>query len=223
MLETRFIGDDLRAGLVVFLVALPLCLGVALASGAPLFSGIISGIVGGTVVTLISRSRLGVSGPAAGLAVIVATAVAQLGFEAFLLSVVMAGLIQIVAGFLRAGIIGHYFPSSVIKGMLAGIGVILVLKQIPHALGYDESWEGEMEFLQADGHNTFGELYYAAAALRPGAIVIAVLSLGVLLLWERGITTSIPLRPALPGRTRIAGPLHLLLKTGKVRWSQSIL
>jgi MFS superfamily sulfate permease-like transporter len=185
MLDTRYIGSDLRAGLVVFLVALPLCLGVALASDAPLFSGIISGLVGGMVVTLLSRSRVGVSGPAAGLAVIVATAVGQLGFKAFLLSVVIAGLIQLAAGFLRAGIIGHYFPSSVIKGMLAGIGVILVLKQIPHAMGYDASWEGEMEFFQADGHNTFSELYYAAMALSPGAIVIAVLALAVLLLWER--------------------------------------
>ena len=185
MLDTRFIGDDLRAGLVVFLVALPLCLGVALASGAPLFSGILSGFVGGMVVTLLSRSRVGVSGPAAGLAVIVAAAVGQLGFEAFLLSVVIAGAIQLAAGFLRAGIIAHYFPSSVIKGMLAGIGVILVLKQIPHAMGYDPSWEGEMEFFQADGHNTFSELYYAVMALSPGALVIAALSLTVLLLWDR--------------------------------------
>lgn len=184
-MDTRFLGDDLRAGLVVFLVALPLCLGVALASDAPLFSGIISGFVGGMIVTLISRSRLGVSGPAAGLAVIVATAVGRLGFDTFLLAVVIAGVIQIVAGFLRAGIVGHYFPSSVIKGMLAGIGVILVLKQIPHAMGYDPSWEGEMEFFQADGHNTFSELYHALMALSPGAVMIAALSLAVLLLWER--------------------------------------
>ena len=185
MLDTRYIGDDLRAGLVVFLVALPLCLGIALASDAPLFSGIISGVVGGMIVTLVSRSRLGVSGPAAGLAVIVATAVGRLGFEAFLLSVVIAGAIQLIAGFLRAGIIAQYFPSSVIKGMLAGIGVILVLKQIPHAMGYDSSWEGEMEFIQADGHNTFSQLYYAVMALSPGALIIAALSLTVLLLWDR--------------------------------------
>ena len=187
MVDTRFIGDDVRAGLVVFLVALPLCLGIALASDAPLFSGIISGFVGGMVVTLFSRSRLGVSGPAAGLAVIVATAVGRLGFEAFLLAVVIAGAIQLAAGFLHAGIIAHYFPSSVIKGMLAGIGVILILKQIPHAMGYDASWEGEMEFFQADGHNTFSQLYYAVMALGPGAIVIAVLSLTILLLWDRPV------------------------------------
>jgi len=199
MLDTRFIGDDLRAGLVVFLVALPLCLGVALASDAPLFSGIISGFVGGMVATAISRSRLGVSGPAAGLAVVVATAVGRLGFEAFLLAVVVAGAIQVVAGFLRAGIIGHYFPSSVIKGMLAGIGLILVLKQIPHAMGYDASWEGEMEFFQADGHNTFSELYYAAMALSPGAIVIAVLSLAVMLLWERPAFKKNPALRLVPG------------------------
>ena len=198
MPDTRFITDDLRAGLVVFLVALPLCLGVALASDAPLFSGIISGFVGGMIVTLFSRSRLGVSGPAAGLAVVVATAVGTLGFDAFLLAVVIAGVIQLIAGFLRAGIIGHYFPSSVIKGMLAGIGVILVLKQIPHALGYDASWQGEMEFFQADGHNSFSELYHAALSLSPGAILIAALSLVVLLLWDRPAFKNSPALRLIP-------------------------
>jgi MFS superfamily sulfate permease-like transporter len=183
MFGRKFLADDLRAGVVVFLVALPLCLGIALASGAPLFSGLISGIVGGLVVTLVSRSRLGVSGPAAGLAVVVASGIDSLGFEAYLLAVIFCGVVQLVAAFLKAGVVAHYFPSSVIKGMLAGIGIILILKQIPHALGYDHSWEGELEFFQRDGHNTFSEIGYAMGALGPGAIIVTALSLGILLLW----------------------------------------
>jgi MFS superfamily sulfate permease-like transporter len=184
MFDPKYLKNDLFAGLVVFLVSLPLCLGIALASEAPLFSGIIAGIIGGMVVTTFSRCTLGVSGPAAGLAVIVAQAVGQLGFEAFLLASMVAGLIQITAGFLRLGIISHYFPSSVIKGLLAGIGLILVLKQIPHAVGYDTSWMGEMEFREADGHNTLSELYYMFQNLEPGAIIIAIFSLIILVLWE---------------------------------------
>lgn len=177
---------DLPAGLVVFLVALPLCLGIALASGAPLFSGIIAGIIGGTVVALISGSPLGVSGPAAGLAVIVLAAIQKLGsFEVFLTAVVLAGVIQIIFGFLRAGIIGYYFPSSVIKGMLSAIGIIIILKQIPHAFGYDKDFEGDLAFSQPDGHNTFSELLYMLDFITPGAMVITALSLGILILWEQ--------------------------------------
>jgi len=131
MFDRRYLGDDLRAGVVVFLVALPLCLGIALASGAPLFSGVISGISGGIVVTMFSRSRHGVSGPAAGLAVMVAAGIENLGLETYLLAVIVCGVVQIAAGFLKAGVIAHYFPSSVIKGMLAGIGIILILKADP--------------------------------------------------------------------------------------------
>lgn len=150
---------DAPAGLVVFLVAVPLCLGIALASGAPLFSGIIAGMVGGIIVTTFSGSSLGVSGPAAGLAVIVLAAIEDLGsFEIFLVAVVIAGVIQIVLGILRAGIIGYYFPTSVIKGMLSAIGIIIFLKQIPHAFGYDADPEGDLGFVQADGENTFSEL-----------------------------------------------------------------
>jgi MFS superfamily sulfate permease-like transporter len=185
MFDAKYVKNDFFAGLVVFLVSLPLCLGIALASDAPLFSGIIAGIIGGMVVTSFSRCTLGVSGPAAGLAVIVAQAIGQLGFEAFLLATMVAGIIQIVAGFLRLGIISHYFPSAVIKGLLAGIGLILVLKQIPHAVGYDTSWMGEMEFIEADGHNTLSELGYMFYNLEPGALIIAILSLVILLLWER--------------------------------------
>ena len=185
MFSREHFADDLRAGIVVFLVALPLCLGIALASGAPLFSGLIAGISGGLVVTVISRSRLGVSGPAAGLAVMVAAGIEALGFEAYLLAVIVCGVVQLIAAFLKAGVIAHYFPSSVIKGMLAGIGVILILKQIPHSLGYDRSWEGELEFFQLDGHNTFTEIGYAFRSLSLGPIIITVVSLTVLLLWQR--------------------------------------
>lgn len=185
-LTFKYLKNDLPAGLVVFLVALPLCLGIALASGAPLFSGIIAGIVGGTVVALTSGSSLSVSGPAAGLTVIVLNAITQLGsYEVFLLAVVLAGLIQIVLGYLKAGIIGYYFPSSVIKGMLAAIGIILILKQIPHALGYDKDNEGDFDFMQADGENTFSEVFNAVNFIHPGALIIALISLFILIMWER--------------------------------------
>jgi MFS superfamily sulfate permease-like transporter len=184
MFDKKYLSSDIFAGLVVFLVSLPLCLGIALASDAPLFSGVIAGIIGGCIVTLFSKSSLGVSGPAAGLAVIVAGAIAQLGYETFLLAIVIAGLLQILAGFLRWGIIAHYFPISVIKGLLAGIGVIMILKQIPHAVGYDMSWMGELEFIEADGNNTFSELYNMFFSIQAGAVIIAVVSLVILLAWE---------------------------------------
>ncbi len=180
------LGSDIPAGIVVFFVAVPLCLGIALASGAPLFSGIIAGMVGGIVVGLISGSQLGVSGPAAGLAVIVLTAIQDLGaYEVFLMAVVLAGVFQILLGVLRAGIIGYYFPSAVIKGMLAAIGIIIFLKQIPHAFGYDKDYEGDMDFFQADGHNTFSELFYMLDFISPGATLVAFISLAILILWEQ--------------------------------------
>ncbi len=183
--------DDLPASLVVFLVAMPLCLGIALASGAPLFSGIIAGIVGGIVVGAISGSQLGVSGPAAGLAVIVLTAIQDLGaYEIFLMAVVIGGIIQLALGFMKAGIIGYYFPSSVIKGMLAGIGIIIILKQIPHAVGYDMDYEGSLAFNQPDGHNTFSELFYMFQAISPGALFITLVSLAILILWEQPFMKS---------------------------------
>jgi MFS superfamily sulfate permease-like transporter len=185
-LSFDYIKNDLPAGLVVFLVALPLCLGIALASGAPLFSGIISGIVGGTVVAFASGSSLSVSGPAAGLTVIVLNAITQLGgYDVFLLAVVLAGIVQIALGYLKAGIIGYYFPSSVIKGMLAAIGIILILKQIPHALGYDRDNEGDFYFLQIDGQNTFSELFNSVNYIQPGAFIISIVSLLILILWEQ--------------------------------------
>ena len=182
----RSLGSDLPAGVVVFLVALPLCLGIALASGAPLFSGLIAGIVGGLVVGALSGSQLSVSGPAAGLTVIVLNAITTLGtFEAFTLAVVIAGLIQLTLGFLRAGTIGHFFPSSVIKGMLTAIGFILILKQIPHALGDDRDYEGDEAFFQPDGENTFTEIALAIQNIDLGALIIAAICLSILIFWER--------------------------------------
>jgi SulP family sulfate permease len=183
------IKSDLPASIVVFFVALPLCLGIALASGAPLFSGIIAGIVGGIIVGIASGSPLGVSGPAAGLAVIVLTSIATLGsWPAFLLSVVIAGILQLAMGFAKAGFIAYFFPTSVIKGMLTGIGLLIILKQIPHALGYDKDVEGDDAFMQADGENTFSAINTAFELLTPGAVLIATISIALLILWDVVLT-----------------------------------
>ena len=184
------IRHDLPASIVVFFVAVPLCLGIALASGAPLFAGIIAGIVGGIVVGVASGSPLGVSGPAAGLAVIVLTSIASLGgsWEAFLTAVVLAGIIQLILGYAKAGFIAYFFPSSVIKGMLTGIGLLIILKQIPHALGWDKDIEGDDSFFQADGQNTFSEIINALQFFTPGAVLIAALSLTLLILWDTVLT-----------------------------------
>lgn len=181
--------SDLPASIVVFFVAVPLCLGIALASGAPLFSGFIAGIVGGIVVGIASGSPLGVSGPAAGLAVIVFSAIATLGsWPAFLLAVVLAGIIQLIMGFAKAGFIAYFFPSSVIKGMLTGIGLLIILKQIPHALGYDKDTEGDLSYFQMDGETTLSSIVSAFNAITPGAILIATLSLAILILWDTVLT-----------------------------------
>jgi MFS superfamily sulfate permease-like transporter len=180
--------SDLPASIVVFFVALPLCLGIALASGAPLFSGIIAGIVGGIIVGSASGSRLGVSGPAAGLAVIVLAAIHETfngSYEVFLLAVVFAGVVQLTLGFLKAGFIGYFFPSSVIKGMLTGIGLLIILKQIPHALGWDKDVEGDESFVQADGDNTFTAIEKAFEYITPGALIISIISLAILILWDK--------------------------------------
>ncbi len=192
--------NDVPASIVVFLVAVPLCLGIALASGAPLFAGIIAGFVGGIVVTAFSGSSLGVSGPAAGLAVIVLGAINDLGsYQTFLLAVVIAGIIQIVLGIAKAGIIGYYFPSSVIKGMLSGIGIIIILKQIPHAVGYDQDPEGDFEFIQPDGHTTISDLYYMFESFTIGAVIIAVLSLIILILWEQDFIKKLKVSQVIQG------------------------
>ncbi|MEZ6132491.1 MAG: SulP family inorganic anion transporter [Planctomycetaceae bacterium] len=195
---------DLVSGSVVFLVALPLCLGIALASGAPLFSGLLAGIIGGIVVGSISGSHTSVSGPAAGLTAIVAAQITQLGsFEALLLAVLVAGVLQIGFGVVRAGALSAFFPSSVIKGLLAAIGVILILKQIPHLLGHDSDPEGEMSFAQPDQETTFSELgRILMGEVHAGAIVVGLVSIGVLVLWGRWR----PLRTSL-----IPGPLVVVL------------
>ncbi|MBL7844759.1 MAG: SulP family inorganic anion transporter [Cyclobacteriaceae bacterium] len=216
---------DFPASLVVFFVALPLCLGIALASGAPLFSGVIAGVVGGIVVASISNSQLGVSGPAAGLTVIVLTAIQQLGsFEVFLVAVVLAGLIQIGLGFARAGIIGYYFPTSVIKGMLTAIGIIIILKQIPHAFGYDADYEGDLSFTQADGHNTFSELLYMVDAITPPAVLISAIALGIILLWDLVLTKRHQIFKLIPGPlvAVVVGIIYQSLTTAFLpQWSLS--
>jgi len=181
------LSKDLAAGLVVFLVALPLCLGIALASGAPnLVSGIVSGVVGGLLVAWLSGSHTSVSGPAAGMVAVVLAQVAILGsYEAFLVAVILAGAIQILLGALRAGFIAAFFPSSVIKGLLAAIGLILILKQIPHMVGHDADPAGDMGFLQIDGKNTLSELFSSLFDLDPGAMMVGLVSLAVLLAWDR--------------------------------------
>jgi len=176
---------DAPASVVVFLVALPLCLGIALGSGAPLFSGIIAGIVGGIIVGALSGSSLSVSGPAAGLTAVVAVAIGKMpAYEAFLLSVVIAGAIQVLLGFLRAGVIGDYVPNAVIRGMLAAIGVILILKQLPHLVGYDQDYDGDESFIQFDHQNTFTELIESVNAFTPLAVGIGLFSVLILLFWE---------------------------------------
>ena len=185
----KHINRDLPASIVVFFVALPLCLGIALASGAPLFAGVISGIVGGIVVGLASGSQLGVSGPAAGLAVIVLAAIGQLGsYEVFLTAVVLAGIFQFLLGQLKAGFIAYFVPGSVIKGMLTGIGLLIILKQIPHAVGNDADFEGNESFEIAGGHNTFHELMQSLELLTPGAVLIAAVSFAILILWDTVLT-----------------------------------
>ena len=183
--QFRYLKNDLPASLVVFFVAIPLCLGIALASGAPLFSGLIAGIIGGIVVGALSGSSIGVSGPAAGLAAIVLTAIGSLGgFENFLVAVVLGGVIQIVFGILKAGVIGYYFPSSVIKGMLTGIGIIIILKQIPHFFGYDSDPEGDFGFSQVDGGNTFSSIIDAFSNISLGSTIIGIVAMAILILWS---------------------------------------
>ncbi|HEX8430501.1 MAG TPA: SulP family inorganic anion transporter [Longimicrobium sp.] len=187
---------DMLAGLVVFLVALPLCLGIALASGAPLMSGIITGVVGGLVVSRLSGSQLMVSGPAAGLTAIVLTAITTLGsWQVFLLALVLAGVLQMLLAVARAGAIGHFFPSSVIRGMLAAIGLTLIIKQLPYALGAGLA-------AKPGGGGALDAITSAAAAMKPGAVLLAAVSLALLALWDH---------PALARAKKIVpGPLFLV-------------
>lgn len=191
---------DLSASVVVLLVALPLCLGIALGSGAPLFAGIIAGVVGGIVVGWASGAQLSVTGPAAGLTVIVASAILKLQvYEAFLLAVVIAGVMQIILGFIKAGVIGDYVPNSVIKGMLAAIGLILILKQLPHLVGYDANFDGDESFNQPNQQNTFSGIFYAAKFLSLSAVVIGATALLILIVWEKPFIKSKKALQAVPG------------------------
>jgi MFS superfamily sulfate permease-like transporter len=186
-INSSYFKTDVLSGIVVFLVALPLCLGIALASGAPLFSGIISGIIGGIVVGFVSNSQLSVSGPAAGLAAIVLAAITSLGsYQTFLLSVVLAGVLQIILGVVKAGTVSNYFPSNVIDGMLTAIGVIIILKQLPHAVGYDRDNEGDLFFIEKDQvHNTFSSIVDAINFSQMGALIICLVSLAILIAFNQ--------------------------------------
>src|SRR6476659_578864 len=185
------LGADIPASIVVFLVALQLCLGVALASNAPLFSGLISGIIGGIVIGFLSGSQLSVSGPAAGLTAIVAAAILKLpSFETFLLAVVLCGVLQIILGFIKAGVIGDYIPNCVIKGMLAAIGLILILKQFPHLVGYDANFEGDESFKQRNDENTFSGIIHAFRFITPVAVLIGAIGLLFQVSWEKFIANK---------------------------------
>lgn len=194
----KYAKKDFSSSIVVFLVALPLCLGIALASDAPLFSGIIAGIIGGIVVGIISKSPLSVSGPAAGLAAIVAMYIQEISsYEGFLVAVIIAGLIQVVLGILRLGVIANFFPSAVIKGMLVAIGLLLILKQIPHAFGYDVEVFGSQEFINVVAHeNTFTAIAVAATHIEQNAVIISIFSLLVLIIWQMPFMKRIKIIPA---------------------------
>jgi carbonic anhydrase len=191
------IKSNFVSGVVVFLVAVPLCLGIALASGAPMVSGIISGIIGGIVVGIISKSHTSVSGPAAGMAAVVLSSITELNsFQLFLSAVIIAGCIQVFLGLIKAGFIANLIPNNVIKGLLAAIGIILILKQIPHAVGYDMDSEEDFSFFQKDGHNTFSELFYAFNQFTLGAVIISVISLLILIYWNKTIMKNYKFFPS---------------------------
>jgi len=180
------VKGDIPAGLVVFLIAVPLCLGIALASGAPLFSGLISGIIGGLVIGALSGSNLSVSGPAAGLTAVVLTAITKLqAFDIFLVAVFIGGVLQLGLGLIKAGTVANYFPSNVIKGMLSAIGIIIILKQIPHAFGYDKNLEGDFAFIQVDGDNSFSALLSSINHIHLGATLITIISLLIIIYWGK--------------------------------------
>jgi MFS superfamily sulfate permease-like transporter len=216
------IGQDAPAGLVVFLVALPLCLGISLASGAPLLAGMVAGIVGGLVVSLLSGSAVSVSGPAAGLTVVILSAISTLGsWPAVLAATVVAGAIQLLLGVARAGIIALYFPAAVIRGMLAAIGIILILKQLPHFLGADTDYFEDMDFLQFNGQNTFSAIATAARALSPGSVVVGLVSLALLLLWDSSPVKRQPWARLVPGALVVvlsAVALNQLLRNLAPTW-----
>ena len=214
MMNFSKLKNDVPASIVVFLVALPLCLGVALASGAPLLSGVISGIIGGLVVGFLSQSHTSVSGPAAGLAAVVLAAITQLGdFPTFLLAVVIAGVIQLIMGIFKGGFIANYIPSNVIKGLLAAIGVILILKQLPHAIGFDTDVEDDFTFFQRDGENTFSELLTMFNYFSWGAVIISTLSMTIMILWDKSALKNLKFFPASLFVVILGVVLNLVFKT----------
>ncbi|HYG50907.1 MAG TPA: SulP family inorganic anion transporter [Flavobacteriales bacterium] len=200
-MKKKIYFEDFRSGLVVFLVALPLCLGVALASKAPPMSGLIAGMIGGIVIGSISNSRVSVSGPAAGLTAIMVSSLATLHgkYELLVLAVVFAGIVQLTLGILRAGSISNYIPSAAIKGMLFGIGVILIIKQIPHFFGYDKDPEGDLDFFQVDGENSFSEMINALNFICPPSLIIGCISLAILIVWEMKAIKSNRVLKNVPG------------------------
>lgn len=192
--------SDFSSSIVVFFVALPLCLGIALASNAPLMSGLLAGIIGGIVVGLLSGSQLGVSGPAAGLTVIVASSILVLGsWENFLTAVILAGVIQFAFGYFNLGFLAYFFPLSVIYGMLSGIGILIILKQIPHAIGYDSSFFGEEEFSQLNHENTFSSLLSAFSNFDYFSILIFIASIAILILWEKKLINKLDIFKIIQG------------------------
>lgn len=205
--QKSFFKNDWKSGISVFLVALPLCLGIALASGAPLFSGLIAGIIGGIIVGSFSGSQVSVSGPAAGLTIIVFTAIKDLGsYQGFLVAVILAGIIQLIFGYLKGGRLSAFFPDSVIKGMLVAIGLVIILKQIPHALGDDSDYEGEFEFEQvADGQNTFTELIRSVVDFNYGAVNITIACLILMIVWEKFAKKKIAFFQAIPASLMAVG------------------
>ena len=213
----KHLQSDFPASIVVYLVALPLCLGIALGSTAPLFAGIIAGVVGGLVVGFLSGSPLSVSGPAAGLTSIVAASILKLNaYDTFLLAVVLAGCLQVILGYVKAGVIGDYIPNAVIKGMLAAIGIILILKQLPHLVGYDKDYLGDESFIQSDNENTFSEILKALNFFSAGAISIGILSLMVLILFESKLIKRNTFLRNIPGPlvvVLLSILLHELFKT----------
>lgn len=199
-MNSKNIFLDIKSGIVVFLVALPLCLGIALACNVSMFSGIVAGVIGGIIVTIFSGSALSVSGPAAGLTAIILSSVAILGsFEALLAATICAGVLQIIFGLVKLGNIGNYIPSSVIKGMLAGIGIILIIKQLPHLVGYDKDPEGDFFFEQSDGHNSISELFYMLNYITPGAVIVGVVSIALILISDSTFYKKIPVLSFVPG------------------------
>lgn len=219
--KIKYLRSDVPASIVVFFVALPLCLGIALASGAPLFSGLVAGIIGGIVVGALSGSAIGVSGPAAGLSAIVLTAIGGLGgYENFLVAVVLGGVFQMVFGILKAGVIADYFPSSVIKGMLTGIGIIIILKQFPHFFGYAADPKGDVAFFEVNGETTFSEVVNTLNFISPGAAFIGVLALLVLILWDKVLSGRAKLFQLIQGPlvVVILGIFYVVVTSGDPTW-----